>query len=381
MYTSFYIHWPFCPYRCSYCPFTALAGQDELMPLYHDALCNELLLWKQAKKYELETLYFGGGTPSTYPENLMLDMSAILSTVCSFNDGCEITIEVNPGTLSPSHSETWQKIGINRISLGVQSLNSQTLTLLNRLHTYDDVKNSLTLLVGKFKSISIDLIIGLPGISCLEWEKTLKEVCTWPIQHISIYLLTIHKCTPLYFQLKQKNIKLPSTEATIRMFLYTQSYLQANGFEQYEISNFAKPGHRSRHNLKYWSHKPYLGFGLGACSFDGFIRSENTSSFTEYYSAIEQGHKPYESQETLSDEHILTEKIMLSLRLNTGLHLQQFNLGGSSISPAIKEFVDTLLHEQLVVRPTQDIVVLTPGGMLLENEIATRFCMLFLKKI
>ncbi len=371
---SLYIHWPFCPYRCHFCPFVALAGQDEFMGVYHKALCKEILDFGESEitKTPISTVFLGGGTPSTMPNEMLLDMSGILNNVFTFEDDAEITIEVNPGTVKPGQLEVWQSAGINRLSIGVQSLNNQVLKKLNRHQNAADVFALLDSAKNIFDNLSIDLIVGLPGVSSDDWKETLKTVVTLPIKHISIYFLTVHEDTPLYFGVKQKKILLPQDNQIVDLYYWSIDYLGQNGFLQYEISNFAKPGYESRHNSAYWNRLPYKAFGLGACSFDGNSRFQNEKNLTKYMDGINNLNGAISFSEKLTQEQVWVEKLMLGLRKISGMKLADM-LDGLDFEKR-EQFLgklDFLQKENLLL--VQDCVVkLTKPGLSLENEIVLR---------
>jgi oxygen-independent coproporphyrinogen III oxidase len=196
--SSFYIHWPFCPYRCHFCPFVALAGHDHYMQEYHEVLIHEIKQYlSEHERVPLKTVFFGGGTPSTYPLELLTQTIDLLRAECGFEDGYEMTLEVNPGTVSEEKLIGWQKAGITRLSIGVQSLNDEVLKKLNRHQKASDVEWLIKKGAGMFHSLSVDLIVGLPGISPEEWKETVKKIVLWPINHVSMYFLTVHQDTQL----------------------------------------------------------------------------------------------------------------------------------------------------------------------------------------
>lgn len=302
-----YIHWPFCPYKCHFCPFVALAAHDQYMQDYHNALCREIENCSIAtnRKDRLESIFMGGGTPSTYPEDMLLDMFGKLNKSFIFDKQTEVTIEVNPGTVTYNKLLVWKQTGINRLSIGVQSLNTKVLHGLNRLQTNEDVFDLIDKASGLFNNISVDLIIGLPGVSEIEWKEFLAKVVTWPITHISIYFLTVHENTQLYFGVKKKKVVLPADEQVVDLYYWSVEFLSKNGFEQYEISNFAKKGFESRHNKAYWNRVPYKAFGLGACSFDGKMRFQNEKNLMTYINNLNNNKSVITFAEDLNSEQMV----------------------------------------------------------------------------
>lgn len=367
---SLYIHWPFCPYKCHFCPFVAIAGHDQFMNRYHTALVKEIKdFGAQAGKQPIETIFFGGGTPSTYPLPLLLDTFGTLEDMFEIDTQAEITIEVNPGTVSPEHLQVWKHVGINRLSIGVQSLKDEALKSLNRHQSAAQVLHLLKQAAPLFDNISVDLILGLPEVSSTEWQELLAQVVTWPIKHVSIYFLTIHENTPLYFKVQQNKVDLPPDETIIPLYHWTVEWLARHGFEQYELSNFAKPGYESRHNTVYWERKPYKGFGLGACSFDGALRLQNEKNLMKYMAAVDQNQSHIISVESLSADQIGLEKLMLGLRRRSGVLLDEITQGLDEHDrlKRIQAIERLKSHEFLFEREGR--LVLTPRGLLLENEV------------
>jgi len=370
-----YIHWPFCPYRCFFCPFVALSGQDEYIPRYHAALNQEIIQYaeQQATKEPISTLFIGGGTPSTWPPNLLLDTFGILKEVITFSTNHEITLEVNPGTITEEKISAWIDAGINRISMGVQSLNEKVLATLNRHHSVNDVHRFLDVLAQQFSSLSVDLILGLPGVGVTEWQEYIRTVITWPINHVSVYFLTVHEDTKLYYGVQQGQFILPADETMVDMYLWTIETLSSAGFVQYEISNFAKQGHQSQHNTLYWERNPYKGFGLGACSFNGTMRTQNEKNLMTYLACIAEKKSPIVSQETLTQQQTALEKIMLGIRQTKGLDIEVLaHLLNQSSLQTLEESIKDLIAADLLVRQHNQIA-LTPRGKALENEIVIRF--------
>lgn len=371
---SLYIHWPFCPYRCHFCPFVALAGHDEYMERYHNALKQEILLFAHAQENKnlLNTIFIGGGTPSTYPPNLLLDTFDTLYNEFKMSQDIEITLEVNPGTVCQEKLEVWRQVGINRLSIGVQSLNNAVLKSLNRHQEAHTVLKLLTDAEKTFSNISVDLIIGLPGISEQEWKELIYQVVTWPIKHVSMYFLTVHEDTQLYFGIKQQKFILPSDDSIVDLYHWTIAHFKQHGFEQYEISNFARDGFTSRHNSIYWQRKPYKAFGLGACSFDGNTRFQNEKNLMSYLEGIEQDKKVQAVSEQLSAKQVWLEQLMLGLRQIKGV------LVDAILEPLDKqqqvkfqETIDSLCEAQLM-RRMQGRIVLNAAGLAVANEVIVR---------
>ncbi len=373
--TSFYIHWPFCQYKCFFCPFVAFAGHDNYMAAYHDALMQEIEdhLMRVPQQQLLDTIFLGGGTPSIYPDELLLDMFGRLEKYHLLKPGTEITIEVNPGTVRPEQLVLWHGIGINRMSIGVQSLNDQVLKELNRNQSAKDVYTLLERAHAFFSNISIDLILGLPGITEDAWKKLLTEVVTWPITHISVYFLTVYENTALFFKVNQQKIVLPPEEGMVDQYLWTIDFLASHGFEQYETSNFAKAGFASRHNQCYWDYKPYKGFGLGACSFDGNSRFQNEKNLIEYLRKVKGGEDVTTFTEELTSEQRKLEHVMLGMRqMRKGVLVEDLLQGCNHEQQKIILEKIHALSARGLIKEEHGRLLLTSLGLSVQNEIVVQ---------
>lgn len=351
-----------------------MASHEQFMTQYHHALIKELHQNKSLMplKSRLKTIYFGGGTPSTYPPELLLDTFGILRELFDFDQMTEVTIEVNPGTVTPKLFDVWSQAGINRLSIGVQSLKDVVLSSLNRHQTKEQVQDILQQASGYFKNLSVDFILGLPGVSDEEWKNMIQEAMSWPIQHISVYFLTVHEDTPLYFKVARNKVQLPPDDAMVDLYNWTVDYLASYGFERYEISNFAKKGFRSLHNAAYWNRKPYRGFGLGACSFNGTERFQNSKNLGKYIQNIEQNQSVIDMSETLGDSQIMLEKLMLGLRQTDGVVVKEY-LQTLSLEKSNKFFENVaLLESAQLLSYRNGNIQLTPRGYALENEVTLK---------
>lgn len=349
----------------------ALASHDQFMTQYHQALCQEIedYFVRLHTKPLIKTIYLGGGTPSTYPDHLLLDMFATLRRYTEFDQKNEVTIEVNPGTVRNEQLFLWKELGINRLSIGVQSLNDQVLQSLNRKQTKDDVCKIIADAATVFDNVSIDLILGLPGVSEQEWQATINEVCRWPIKHISVYFLTVHEDTPLHFKVISNKVKLPDDDYFIASYHWTVQTLAAAGFARYEISNFAQPGYESSHNSAYWDRSPYQGFGLGACSFNGMKRMQNEKRLLTYIDAAMRHESVVSFEETLTEDQIRLEKIFLNLRRVGGVSWDDLldRLSDAHVART-KEKID-LLCRQGFIDEYNGRLRLTSQGLVVENEV------------
>lgn len=349
----------------------ALASQDHLMDRYHNALVAEIKQFASNQEHidEIDTIHFGGGTPSTYPNHLLLDMFGILNKSFNIQPNAEIALEVNPGTANEEQLRVWKECGINRLSIGVQSLNDKVLKSLNRHQTVQQVYAMLQKAVEFFDNISVDLILGLPEISAHEWRTLIHEVVTWPIKHVSIYFLSVHENTPLYFKVKTNQVSLPSDDEVVASYQWTCDMLAQHGFFQYELSNFARPSFESRHNSAYWERKPYKGFGIGACSFDGLKRTQNEKNIMKYMDICEKNELTNVFVEELTEQQIRLERLMLGLRRPIGVALDFIlNAVPSYKKDSMRLRIETLQKNNLI-ESTGHSIRLTMQGLALENQV------------
>lgn len=347
-----------------------MACHEHYMEQYHMALCNEISLFANLNAgNSISTIYFGGGTPSTYPAHLLLDISGRIREVFNCDMLGEVTIEVNPGTVSEGLIDSWVDAGINRLSVGVQYGDDVILSKLNRHQKMADVYKLFKQAEQKIQNISVDVMLGLPGVDRHQWKNFMAEVVKWPIQHISLYCLMVHENTPLYFEVERKKIQLPDDEFIGQLYCWSVDFLGKNGFFQYEVSNFARQGYESKHNSVYWDRKPYKGFGLGACSFDGMRRFTNESNLTRYCLATQQGTEPVAFAEELTVEQIRMEKIMLGLRRIMGIHYQILLEG---VSPDRHRIIVEKINQMCAIGLLEQddfVVRMTPAGFIVEQQI------------
>ncbi len=321
---------------------------------------------------QINTIFFGGGTPSTYPDDLLIDMFDTLRRSFVFDQSSEISIEVNPGTVRKEQLALWRQIGINRMSVGVQSLKDQVLKSLNRLQSRQQVEELLNSAPEFISNISIDLILGLPDVTIDEWKALIKQVVQWPIKHVSVYFLTVHEDTPLYFKVQTNRITLPTDETMVDLYEWTVNELEMHGLHRYELSNFARPGFESRHNTVYWERKPYKAFGLGACSFDGKNRTQNEKNLMRYMEGIERNQPVEFFHEELGPNQIHLETLMLGLRRRSGVSWSDIMKYASPQGAVrLKKMVDDLEKEKFIVQE-DDRIRLTTSGMAVENQIVAK---------
>lgn len=363
-----YLHFPFCRRKCFYCDFYS-GSNPEKIALYEEKLA--LFLENLPEDWQgraLESVYLGGGTPSlATTEGIRRIFSAVKSSF-SLLPQCEISCEVNPDSASEEKLGALFQSGVNRLSIGMQSGNDEELKTLGRLHCFSQVENCVRAAkkVG-FSNISLDLMYALPGQSMASWRESLEKALSLEVKHLSFYCLTLSEKVPLY----RKKELLPDEEVQREMYFLSLDLLAQNGFEQYEISNAAKPGFESRHNLRYWERGEYLGVGPGAYSFLGgerFCMRANTDDFIFHsnFSDI------IEDREKVTAEADVEELIMLSLRTKKGLSLAELEeKAGSEKRAAVEKTLSSLVPHGLCER-TKDGFSLTKEGFFVSNEIISR---------
>lgn len=369
---SLYIHWPFCSSKCYYCDFVALEQHADYQDAYHAALCREIELKSNKLRPEdrnIKTIFIGGGTPSLYPPEQFTELFTVLRKYYNFNSIEEITIEANPADITEERLDTWLSCGVSRVSCGVQVLDDAALERLNRRQRIYDVKQAIKLLPKYFDNISMDLIVGLPGVSNTTWQETIETVATWPLKHLSLYFLTIHEQTPLYYKIKKGEITPTDDETIVDAYQTTVNHFQQHGFMQYEISNFAQKGYESTHNIAYWNRKPYLGFGIGSSSFNGSKRTINQKNLTTYINELKKDLFSFNFSEILTPEQITMETFMLSLRQRSGMHLHSMLYYIDKAQH--NNFLQKLYHleEAGFIQIHNEQVQLTMRGMIFENEV------------
>lgn len=321
-----YIHIPFCKSKCFYCDFNSYAGKDSLVEEYVESLKKEIRIYSE-KLRGSETIFFGGGTPSVIESKYIVEILEEIYLYSNRDEFIEITIEANPGTLNEEKLKDYKKAGINRISMGVQSLNDSVLKEIGRTHDRNTVLSTVEMVGRYFDNISIDMIFGLPDQTVDILESDLKEAVGLDIKHISFYALKIEEGTELCRREENGLLNLPDEEAEREMYHRGIEILKKNGFYQYEISNFAKENFQSKHNLIYWNVEPYIGLGLSAASNIERKRYNNLADFESYFRVTESGELPIDkdSIEEIDLEEEMSEYCILRLRLNDGIIKKKFS--------------------------------------------------------
>ncbi len=372
MSAGIYLHIPFCKSRCSYCDFaTDVWRSNDAVERYVAAICSEIRNSQFVIRNFSDTIYFGGGTPSllTPPQ-----VKKILKEVYSkfeISDDAEITMEMNPATVAPETLAAYRSLGVNRASFGVQTFDDRALKMLARGHDAKNAHNTFKMLRDtRFHNISFDLIAGLPGQTMLQWQHNLDEAISMSPEHMSLYLLEIHQGTPLAEQVRSKRQPTPDPELAADMYELMLDRLAAAGYEQYEISNFSRPGFESRHNTKYWMLDPVFAFGVSAHSFDGTQRYANQRDTAEYVIAIENTG----TAETMREDiDLASEFVFLGLRLENGIDLSDYTRRfGVALIEKYRNEIDALIDAGLIEIESGQMC-LTRKGKLFSNEVFAVF--------
>lgn len=365
-----YIHIPFCRRACHYCNFhfsTSLKGKNDFL----EALLKEIALQKDYLGHErVETIYFGGGTPSLLETGELLQIITAIRQHFEIDVAAEITLEANPDDITREKLASWKNAGINRLSIGIQSFFEEDLRWMNRAHSAQQARDCILLAQEYgFSNLTIDLIYGTPTLTDEHWRQNIDMAVQLGIPHLSCYALTVEQGTALEVMIKKNKMAAADPEQQARQFLQLMSRMQQEGYEHYEISNFAKPGMRSRHNSAYWSGKRYLGLGPSAHSFNGSSRQWNVAGNALYAHALKRDELPFEKEE-LTDRQRINEYIMTSLRTIEGLDIsfvsQKFGaVTGEQLQHTSRKYLDSgkLLF-------TNNHIRLTNEGKLFADGIA-----------
>ena len=361
-----YIHIPFCASKCSYCDFYSLPNQDELMDRYQKALIRHIEeSAPQMAPYYIDTVYFGGGTPSFYGARRLCELFETLKPNARVLKSAEVTVEMNPDSVTKEDLHLLHEAGVNRISLGVQSANDDILRLIGRRHNYRQVIEAVKLIRAEgFDNLSVDLIYGLPTQSRSDWADTLSNALALLPEHLSCYGLKVEEGTPICKY--QDSPLLPNDDDQADMYLYMTDVMERYGYQQYEISNFARPGRQSRHNLKYWQLDEYMGFGPAAHSYVGGVRYSYVRDLKKYLDGVENGGSIVDEYEKIDKAESAAEYIMLGMRTTRGISKDEYfaiyRSGFDKIEYLLSEY-----ENKGWVRQAGDRWRFTSSGFLLSN--------------
>ena len=321
-----YIHIPFCKSKCHYCDFLSFSNKNELMDKYFDYLNREIALYSEmVRDYSVKTVFLGGGTPSNVEPKYIFDILNSIHKKFNIDKVNEVTIEVNPKTVNEDKLRIYKSIGINRISMGAQTLNDDLLKEIGRVHTVKDFYDSFNLIRSfGFENLNIDLMFNLPKQTLSDVVSTLEVVSGLDVEHISFYSLILEEGTRFYKRYSEGRLDLPDEELEREMYHRGIKVLKSHGYKHYEISNFAKPSYECKHNLFYWKVKPYIGLGLGAHSNINGLRYWNEVSFENYFDSLENRKLPIDGSEKIDNAMEMAEYLILGLRLVDGVKLDDF---------------------------------------------------------
>ncbi len=394
-----YIHIPFCLKKCAYCDFLSFSCDEKSQIEYADALIREIEFYgPKMKDYLVTTIFIGGGTPTWLNEDKMVEILDTIDTYFTISPDAEVTMECNPGTVTAVKLEKYRKAGVNRLSIGVQSADDDELALLGRIHNFDKFLKTYELALNAgFRNINVDLISGIPYQTAEKFLHTLQKVVRLKPQHISVYSLIIEEGTPFYETYKYDMVKqeagmqtdvLPTEDEVYRIIKTTQQYLQKVGYEQYEISNFAKPGFACDHNIGYWTRENYLGMGLGAASLMENVRYTNTTDLEEYIDGVQKleivpfeqtdgsivnGTNLHIAADRVSRKAQMEEFMFLGLRMKEGVTRTKFQeVFGISIDGVYKNVLEHL-KEQGLLEVKAGNIALTEQGQDLSNYALAQF--------
>lgn len=370
---AIYVHVPFCVQKCLYCDFVSYACHDQqLQQDYVDAVCREIALRRTELSISPQaTIYFGGGTPSVLRPSELGKITAALKEYGYWQQPAEATIEVNPGTAALADLEQLRAYGFDRISFGVQSLHNAELRSIGRIHTAQQALEAVALArQAGFERINADIMYGLPGQTLASLRETLAQICAAGAEHLSVYGLILEEGTPLTRLVEQGKVQLPDEDLAADMYEMVQDYLQKEGFERYEVSNYARDKRQSQHNLAYWRYLPYEAFGAAACAFDGRQRRTGTEDVRAYIAGC-RSNAPVYHTEVLTDGERLSEFMFMNLRKTSGVDLaaatERFDVDvkeryAGEIAPLVSAGLLTWADDGRVLR-------LTERGMELGNQV------------
>ena len=371
-----YIHIPFCRSRCSYCDFATGMYSAAMATRYVLSVVNEIGSWHEVPSAEpVDTIYFGGGTPSLLAPAQVETLLQAVRDRFTVSASAEVTMEINPGTVTREMLKTFRSLGINRASFGAQTFDDSELARLGRSHSSDDTRRTFRYLRDAgFDNVSFDLIAGLPGQTMSNWRRNLAEAFSLGPEHLSFYLLEVHQGTPLADHIRSGLQPKPDEDLAAEMYEVMLDKALEAGYEHYEISNLCLPGHQSRHNSKYWTAAPYYGFGCSAHSYDGsFRRWANERELVRYMELIEGDRTPVTEETRLTKTDRQAEAVFLGLRMMQGFSFTEYRqLFGTDLRAKHERDLERF-REAGLIECSGDLLKLTRAGALLSNEVFAAF--------
>lgn len=368
-----YVHIPFCVKKCNYCDFLSAPATKQVQKSYLDTLKKEIMRKKDEwQEYEVDTIFIGGGTPTSVPYEELMQVIECIKTQYHLTKDCEISMECNPGSVSFEALKAYKGVGVNRLSIGLQTTENELLQSLGRIHTYEQFLDTFSMArkVG-FDNVNIDIMSALPKQTQKGYEETLKKIVALEPEHISAYSLIVEEGTPFFDMYQQDLLCLPSEEEERNMYYKTKEILEKAGYFRYEISNYAKNGYECRHNKRYWSRKEYLGLGLGASSFVKDTRYKNDDHLSSYMK--EEGFLKQYEVEKLSEKDSMEEFMFLGLRMIEGVSKLEFH---QRFRKDIEEVYGEVIHQlksQALIEEKKERICLTEYGIDVSNIVFAEF--------
>lgn len=368
---SLYIHIPFCKQKCLYCDFPSYSGKENLIDRYIESLNKEII--DKCSDYKISSIFIGGGTPSYLDEK---NLKSLLKTInkLNFKDKLEFTVECNPGTLNSDKLNIMKKYNVNRISMGLQSANNNTLKKIGRIHTFEQFKiNYEEARKSGFDNINIDIMFGLPNQNLQEWKRTLEESVRLQPDHISAYSLIVEEATCFYRLYEEDKLNLPSEEEERNMYVYTKEFLKKHGYHQYEISNYSKDNKECFHNKVYWKCNEYLGLGVSASSFVDEKRFKNIDDIEDYIDRIQNNKDVVEEIHVNDIKDDMEEFMFMGLRLMEGIEISEFKRRfNKEIFEIYYEAIKNNVKKGLLINDSERLY-LSERGVELSNYVMSDF--------
>ncbi len=366
---SAYIHIPFCRHRCGYCNFSLISGRDHLVERFLNAL--EIEIGKLPKSYELDTLFFGGGTPSHLTPDQLQHLAKIVADRFRLANNAEVSAECNPSDVSLEKLEALLELGVNRISLGVQSLNIEKLKRLERDHSPAKVVQAVELAKANVGSVSMDLIFAAPQETFQQWKTDLSDALALQPDHISTYELTYEKGTQFWNRLQRGGLAVADEDLRANMYEHSIQQLNQTDWQQYELSSFSRPGHQCRHNHSYWNGSGYFAFGPGASSFIDGVRSTNHQSTMTYIKRLESDQSPVDQTEELTGVAAARERLVVGLRLLQGVNIAALEtMTGLTFENTLPVATRDLLTDSGLIEISAGVCRLTQRGIMVSDGVA-----------
>lgn len=356
-----YIHIPFCERKCSYCAFSSFVSSAQEQERYISSLIEEIKEFSKNEKREIDTIYIGGGTPSLISIDLMKKLIKCLKENFIWSKECEFSIEANPNSLTEEKLKFYKQNGINRLSIGVQSLDNAKLQAVGRLHSKEDAIKTLKLAERYFDNISVDMLIGLPYMNKDLFLNEIEYLSTLNIKHISAYMLQIEEGTQMAELVDKNEVLLPSDDDSVLAYEEMAKLLKIKGFDRYEVSNFARKGFECRHNIKYWTGEEYVGFGLAAHSYLKGERIANSNKFNDYY------QRKLSIREKLTKMQLIEEHIMLGLRCNSGVNKNYLKTLGYDLEK--NQYLQDFIAKGIITETENEKIYINPDFYGVNNYI------------